>query len=91
MSLPHLPFDTSCCLIGGEWRNSASLEKLELKNPSDGSILAEIASGNEDDIDDAITNAKYAFDQCWSTTPAAERGRVSVSYTHLTLPTILRV
>ena len=57
MSLPRLPFDPSCCLIGGEWQNSASLEKLELINPSDGSILTEIASGNEDDIDDAITSA----------------------------------
>ena len=88
MSLPHLPFDTSCCLIGGEWRNSASLEKLELKNPSDGSILTEIASGNEDDIDDAITNAKYAFDQCWSTTPAAERGRILSNLGRLILKNI---
>ena len=88
MSLPHLPFDTSCCLIGGEWRNSASLEKLELKNPSDGSILAEIASGNEDDIDDAITSAKYAFDQCWSTTPAAERGRILSNLGRLILKNI---
>ena len=88
MSLPHLPFDTSCCLIGGEWRNSVSLEKLELKNPSDGSILAEIASGNEDDIDDAITSAKYAFDQCWSTTPAAERGRILSNLGRLILKNI---
>ena len=53
MSLPDLPFDPSCCLIGGEWHSSASLEKLELKNPSDGNILTEIASGNEDDVDAA--------------------------------------
>ena len=46
MSLPDLPFDPSCCLIGGEWHSSASLEKLELINPSDGNILTEIASGN---------------------------------------------
>jgi len=50
MSLPHLPFDPSCCLIGGQWRNPTDLEKLELKNPSDGSTLTEIASGNENDI-----------------------------------------
>ena len=76
MSLPDLPFDPSCCLIGGEWHSSASLEKLELINPSDGNILTEIASGNEDDVDAALANAKYTFDQCWSTTPAAERGRI---------------
>ena len=76
MSLPDLPFDPSCCLIGGEWHSSASLEKLELINPSDGNILTEIASGNEDDVDAALANAKYTFDQCWSITPAAERGRI---------------
>ena len=88
MSLPDLPFDPSCCLIGGEWHNSASLEKLELKNPSDGSILTEIASGNEDDIDAAITNAKYAFDRRWSTTPAAERGRILSNFGRLILKNI---
>ena len=88
MSLPHLPFDPSCCLIGGEWHNSASLEKLELRNPSDGSILTEIASGNDDDIDAAVTNAKYTFDQCWSITPAAERGRILSNLGRLILKNI---
>ena len=45
MSLPPLPFDPSFCLIAGEWRPPQSLEKLELANPSDGSIMTEIASG----------------------------------------------
>ena len=88
MSLPRLPFDPSCCLIGGEWQNSASLEKLKLINPSDGSILTEIASGNENDIDAAITSAKYAFEQCWSTTPAAERGRILSNLGRLILKNI---
>ena len=88
MSLPRLPFDPSCCLIGGEWQNSASLEKLELINPSDGSILTEIASGNENDIDAAITNAQNAFEQCWSTTPAAERGRILSNLGRLILKNI---
>ena len=88
MSLPHLPFDPSCCLIGGEWQSSASLEKLELKNPSDGNLLTEIASGNQDDIHAAIANAKYTFDQCWSTTPAAERGRILSNLGRLILKNI---
>ena len=88
MSLPDLPFDPSCCLIGGEWQSSASLEKLELKNPSDGNILTEIASGNKDDIHAAIANAKYTFDQCWSTTPAAERGRILSNLGRLILKNI---
>ena len=56
MSLPiyHL---IHLLLNWGEWQHSASLEKLELINPSDGSILTEIASGNENDIDAAITSA----------------------------------
>ena len=89
MSLPDLPFDPSCCLIGGEWHSSASLEKLELRNPSDGNILTEIASGNEDDVDAALANAKYTFDQCWSITPAAERGRILSNLGRLILKNIL--
>ena len=77
MSLPPLPFDPSCCLIAGEWRPPQSLEKLELANPSDGSIMTEIASGNSNDIDAAVTNATHAFEQCWSVTPAAAAARIS--------------
>ena len=88
MSLPHLPFDPSCCLIGGQWRHPTDLEKLELKNPSDGSTLTEIASGNENDIGEAIENAKNAFDQCWNTTPAAERGRILSNLGRLVLKNI---
>lgn len=88
MSLPPLPFDPSCCLIAGEWRPPQSLEKLELANPSDGSIITEIASGNSADIDAAVTNATHAFEQCWSVTPAAERGRILVDLGRLVLKNI---
>ena len=88
MSLPPLPFDPSCCLIAGEWLPPQSLEKLELANPSDGSILTEIASGNSADIDAAVTNASHAFEQRWSVTPAAERGRVLVDLGRLVLKNI---
>ena len=88
MSLPPLPFDPSCCLIAGEWLPPQSLEKLELANPSDGSILTEIASGNSADIDAAVTNASHAFEQCWSVTPAAERGRILVDLGRLVLKNI---
>ena len=88
MSLPPLPFDPSCCLIAGEWRPPQNLEKLELANPSDGSILTEIASGNSADIDAAVTNATHAFEQCWSVTPAAERGRILVDLGRLVLKNI---
>ena len=88
MSLPPLPFDPSCCLIAGEWLPPQSLEKLELANPSDGSILTEIASGNSADIDAAITNASHAYEQRWSVTPAAERGRILVDLGRLVLKNI---
>ena len=88
MSLPPLPFDPSCCLIAGEWLPPQSLEKLELANPSDGSILTEIASGNSADIDAAVTNATHAFEQLWSVTPAAERGRILVDLGRLVLKNI---
>ena len=71
MSLPHLPFDPSSCLIDGEWRAASLDGTLPLVNPSDGTKLCEIANGKEADIDSAVKSARNAFDGDWGRTPAA--------------------
>jgi len=76
MSLPHLPFDPSSCLIDGEWRAASLDGTLPLVNPSEGTKLCEIAKGKEADIDSAVKSARNAFDGDWGRTPASERGRI---------------
>ena len=69
-------FDTSCCLVGGEWRAAQSGAKLELIDPSDGGTLAQIARCGEDDVDAAVTAAQQALDSDWSRLSALDRGRL---------------
>ncbi len=71
-----LPFPAHEVLIDGRWRDSASGERLPLLNPSDGSVLAEIARGDAADIDAAVAAAQGALDGDWGRLNAAERGRL---------------
>ena len=71
-----LPFDSSGVFIGGRWRTCASGETLPLFNPSDGSLLAQIARGAAADIDAAVAAAQAALDGPWGQLTAAERGRL---------------
>ena len=76
---------TNHCLIGGRWQAALSGRTLELINPSDGSILAEIARGGAEDIDAAVGAAETALNGEWGRMPAAERGRVLARIGHLVL------
>ncbi|MEO7850959.1 MAG: aldehyde dehydrogenase family protein [Rubrivivax sp.] len=71
-----IPFDSTGVFIGGTWRAGDSGETLPLLNPSDGSLLAQIARGNAADIDAAVGAAQAALDGPWGALTAAERGRV---------------
>ena len=71
-----IPFDSSRVFVGGVWRPCASRETLPLFNPSDGSLLAQIARGGAADIDAAVSAAQAALDGDWGGLSAAERGRV---------------
>lgn len=76
MPLRPLDVDPTHCLIGGVWGPCASGQTLELLNPSDGSVLCEIARAGESDIDRAVQAARVAFEGPWGRTTAVERGRV---------------
>jgi len=76
MNTRPLGLDPSHCLIGGEWRASASNGRIQLRNPSDGQPLCDIASGTADDIDAAVRAAQSALDGDWGRATAVERGRV---------------
>ncbi len=74
--MSHIPFDSSGVFVAGLWRPCASGETLPLFNPSDGSLLAQIARGGPADIDAAVAAAQAALDGPWGRLTAAERGRV---------------
>lgn len=62
-------------LIGGEWCASRSGATFTSTSPVDGSVLADVASGDEADVVEAAAAAHEAF-ASWSATPGAERGRI---------------
>ena len=76
MTLRPLDVDPTHCLIAGAWGPCANGATLPLFDPSDGSILCEIARGGADDIDRAVAAARAAFDGPWGRATAPERGRV---------------
>jgi aldehyde dehydrogenase (NAD+) len=78
-------FDTTLVLINGQWRACASGETLPLLNPSDGSLLAQIARGTAADIDAAVAAAQGALTGAWGKLTAAERGRIMLKMSALTL------
>jgi phenylacetaldehyde dehydrogenase len=65
-------------LINGQWVNSISGKTFPSYNPATGEVLAQIAEGDRDDIDQAVKAARKAFDQGpWrNKLTASERGRM---------------
>jgi acyl-CoA reductase-like NAD-dependent aldehyde dehydrogenase len=61
--------------IGGEFVDALDGATLEVRDPHDGSLLADVAEARAADVDRAVEAAKAAFDG-WRLTPAAERGRL---------------
>ena len=69
-------FDIGKCYIGGRWISAQQGEALPLENPSDGSLIGEIARGRKADIDFAVKAARESLYGDWGRMPAFERGRM---------------
>lgn len=76
MSLSALWFDSSQVFVGGHWRAGSGAGTLPVINPSNGETIAQIARGNRDDIESAVSAAQAALDGDWGRFSALERGRV---------------
>lgn len=76
MSVDQLGFDPSKCFIDGKWRDVSSGDLLNLRDPSSGGLLCEIARGGEADIHRSVQAAKAALNGPWGAATAAERGRL---------------
>lgn len=64
-------------LIDGQWIESASGKTFETFNPSRGSVLAQVAEGEREDINRAVAAARKAFERgMWPRLTFAQRGRL---------------
>lgn len=63
-------------LIGGEWNNSTSKERLPSMNPFDREVWATIPQASSEDVERAIAAARYAFEGKWKNTKGLERARL---------------
>jgi Aldehyde dehydrogenase family len=61
--------------VGGKFVDALDGRTIPVRNPHDGSLLAEVAEAGAADVDVAVSAARAAFPG-WSATPAAERGRL---------------
>jgi aldehyde dehydrogenase (NAD+) len=69
-------FDPTLCLIGGQWLPAKGGQTLALVNPSNGQTICDIARGQAEDIDAAVTAARSARAGDWGRMSALERGRI---------------
>jgi phenylacetaldehyde dehydrogenase len=64
-------------LINGQWVNSISGKTFPTYNPATGEVLAQVAEGDREDVEQAVKAARKAFDNGpWRRMTASERGRL---------------
>src|SRR5688500_2118062 len=60
--------------IGGKWENAKSGRTFKTFDPGRGELLAEVAAGDDADVDRAVDAARTAFRKSgWATMPANDR------------------
>jgi malonate-semialdehyde dehydrogenase (acetylating) / methylmalonate-semialdehyde dehydrogenase len=60
--------------VGGSWTDSGASERLDVMNPANGDVLAEVPLSTAADVDSAVHAAREAFPG-WRATPPLERAR----------------
>ncbi|MGX7596578.1 aldehyde dehydrogenase family protein [Planococcus plakortidis] len=69
--------DNKKMYVAGEWQDSVNLEWFETKDPSTGTVLAQVPRGKAEDIDRAVAAARTCFEsEAWQQFHPAERGRI---------------
>lgn len=66
-------------LIDGEFFASRSDRRTAVKNPADGSVIAEVPNASPDEINRAVDAATAAFTH-WRRVPVVERARIMMAY-----------
>ena len=62
-------------LIGGEWRQAASSEEIEVVNPATEEVVGSVPSGEIADVELAVATARAAF-PAWAATDVEQRAHV---------------
>ncbi len=62
-------------LIGGEWRQAAASEELEVLNPATEEVVDSVPAGSPADVELAVETAKRAFAE-WSRTDVEKRAAI---------------
>lgn len=62
--------------IDGQWAESRSGQVFETVNPATEEVLATVARGNAQDIDDAVGAARAAFEGAWGQTKSRDRAEL---------------
>jgi aldehyde dehydrogenase (NAD+) len=63
-------------LINGEWCDSASGETFTTINPATGDVLAQVAAGDQEDINRAVQAARQALEGPWKKASARDRSKL---------------
>ena len=61
--------------IDGKWLNNTNGNTIEVINPATEDVIATVACGDTEHVDDAVAAAKQAF-PLWSATPSAKRSEI---------------
>jgi succinate-semialdehyde dehydrogenase/glutarate-semialdehyde dehydrogenase len=62
-------------LIGGEWRQAASHEEIEVVNPATEEVVGAVPSGAQGDVELAVATAKRAFPE-WAAMDTEKRAHI---------------
>ncbi len=62
-------------LIGGEWRQAAAHEEIEVVNPATEAVVASVPAGSPEDVELAVATAQRAFAD-WSRTDVEKRAAI---------------
>jgi malonate-semialdehyde dehydrogenase (acetylating)/methylmalonate-semialdehyde dehydrogenase len=68
--------------VGGTWVPPRSSGRLEVFDPSDGSVIGKVPRSNANDIDLAVQAARKAF-LSWRDVPISDRARLILAFRHL--------
>ena len=64
-------------LVDGKWVEAASGKTFDVFNPATGEVIVQVAEGDKEDINVAVTAARRAFESgSWPTLTPSERGRM---------------
>jgi aldehyde dehydrogenase (NAD+) len=67
--------------INGEWKPAISGETFDVINPATGEVVARVAKAGKEDVEEAVSSARQAFDSgVWSKKSPQERANVLVQF-----------